>query len=211
VSKKSKCKCTFFTRFSPEGRGGVRSDIDFIILFDSVSEKVHDFVRKLFAEFSDTDYFYSSIREYQSYPVGLRFQFFLSQQIYGDPEILGRPPTSQDLSQVLAYYSSSLKDQLRPLIFRNDLSDIELFNRAYSLLKRVDDCIIRVQDAIQTGIYPKQRALIQTEPNQDGQHLLELLDKWQSQGHQPDSQEIRQSVSTIDTFLREFIEKHLNS
>ncbi len=212
MSKITSCRsllAMFLQGSSLRQEAGSSSDLDFILIFSKISRETHEAVRSVFSAVPETDYFYSSIDEYNKYPPHSRFQFFLSKQIHGQTDVLGESPSKNDLTQVLKTYTFSLKDQLRSILFRDDLSDDEILDRLYSLLKRFDDCFSRVFDAIKTGSYPAQRTLISHHISADSEFLLTFLSDWQKLGKKPEVTEAMEAAFKMDAVLRSIIKEEL--
>lgn len=146
---------------SMRGDGNENSDHDYICILKNINRNTTNIFSKIKKEFPNTDFFYVSEEEYNSYPQHLRLQFFLSRAIHGEFD-LGEPPIKDEVLQTAAHYALQFKDTIRPLIpsLTANPNDPLLRNQAKMVLKRFDDCFLRTVCLYSTGQYPLNRNLL---------------------------------------------------
>jgi len=143
------------------GDGDENSDHDYICILKNINRNTTTVFSKIKKEFPDTDFFYVSEEEYHSYPPHLRLQFFLSRTIDGTFD-LEAPPTKDEILQTAVHYALQFKDALRPLIpkLSANPNDQVLLDQSKMLLKRFDDCFLRIVCLYSTDIYPLNRDVL---------------------------------------------------
>ncbi len=146
---------------SMRGDGDENSDHDYICILKNINRNTTTVFSKIKNEFPNTDFLYVSEEEYHSYPPNLRLQFFLSRTIHGTFD-LEEPPTKDEILQTAVHYALQFKDALRPLIpkLSANPNDPVLLDQSKMLLKRFDDCFLRIVCLYVTDTYPLNKDVL---------------------------------------------------
>jgi GTP cyclohydrolase II len=198
--------CILFQGSSMRGDGSIHeSDFDYICVFKQLTPGVV----KAFSEVKNilprNNFLYLSEEEYQMYPKDSRLQFFITRRVYGEFD-LGRLPAKKDVLDTAIKYGIQLKDAIRPLLFEliNKPKDKSLLHQAHTILKRVDDCFIRVVYLYVQGKYPLHREHVRNVVSAESVNaIIKVIDGWYSGSVSVG--EVCEALRTSDRFINIFL------
>jgi len=181
------------------------SDFDYICFFKKITPNIINSFSQIKNEFPRNNFLYLSENEYKSYPKDSRLQFFITRQVYGNFDI-GKPPSRKDVLDTAIKYAIGLKDTVRPLLFEllNDPHNKSLLSQAYTTLKRVDDCFMRIVCLYITGKYPLHREHLKEIANGESVNTVtKTVDNWYS--GDVSVREVCESLRISDRLMRIFL------
>lgn len=165
------------------GDGSIQeSDFDYICLLKTVRTSTTNEFAKIKRLFPRSNFLFLSEAEYQVYPQDSRLQFFLTRKVFGEYD-LGSPPSRGDILATAVKFAIQLKDAIRPLVLEisADPTNKYLLATAHTILKRMDDCFMRVVVLYVYGQYPLHRQQL-CEVAQAGSvaRITQVVDQWYS-------------------------------
>lgn len=180
------------------------SDLDYIVILDQITAESISSMTNLKLSHPKNNFLYLSTSEYNQYPSDQKLQFHLTRQIYSDFD-LGAFPYPYEIKSNLRANAIKLKDAIRPLLFEltNDNSSA-IMNRAFTIIKRVDDTVLRSYCYLQTGYFPLNRKQYSKFTNSElVQDLSQMISVWHSKP--PTIQQIHNLLIRVDAVLNQLL------
>lgn len=179
--------CILLQGSNMRGDGSIQSsDFDYICILKCMPAHTTEHFANIKQAFPQSNFLFITDREYQTYPQDARLQFFITRRVYGSFD-LGLPPSRQNLLATATKYAIQLKDAIRPLLLEltTEPTNPHLFNQAHTILKRVDDCFIRVVCLYTHGKYPLHRHQIHDMVQGESiKRITRIIDQWYTEDHQ---------------------------
>lgn len=180
------------------------SDLDYIVILKKLDPTALCTMTELKIKNNQNNFLYLTQDEYHQYPADQRLQFFLTRQIYSQID-LGAFPYPSEVQANLKTNAIQLKDKLRPLLFELADSNHLVLSQVHTLLKRVDDLVLRPKCFLETGYFPLNRQQYQKlTSSQNYLELAEVLNSWYT--NQPSESRLYKLLVKIDTILNQIIQ-----
>jgi len=180
------------------------SDLDYIVILDQITVESISCMTNLKLSHPKNNFLYLSTSEYYQYPSDQKLQFHLTRQIYSDFD-LGAFPYPHEIKSNLRANSIKLKDAIRPLLFEltNDNSSA-ILNRSHTIIKRVDDTVLRSFCYLQTGYFPLNRKQYGKFTNSElVQDLSQMISLWHV--NPPKIHQIHNLLIRVDAVLTQLL------
>ena len=180
------------------------SDLDYIIILNHLDPAALCSLTELKVKNSQNNFLYLTQDEYHQYPADQRLQFFLTRQIYSQID-LGAFPYPAEIKAGIKTNAIKLKDSLRPLLFELADSSHSVRNQVHTILKRVDDLVLRPKCLLETGYYPLNRnQYTKLSPPQFYLELIGVLNEWHL--NPPSESQLYKLLVQVDTVLHYIIQ-----
>ncbi len=201
-------QCLLLQGSNMRGDGSIQeSDFDYICFLKKVAPDVISKFSQIKKQFPRSNFLYLSAEEYRLYSRDSRLQFFITRKVFGDQD-LGHPPSRKEILDTAIKYAIQLKDVVRPLLFEfiADPENKSLLNQAHTVLKRIDDCFMRVVFMYLTGKYPLHREHLREEAQGESvDTITHLIDNWYTGDFTV--RDVSEALGTADRLISIFLRK----
>lgn len=190
------------------GDGSIQeSDFDYIILLKKYDNSMIEKIAKIKERYPRSNFLFVTEDEYKTYPLDSKLQFFITRRVHGDYD-LGSPPSKDVILETAIKFAISLKDGIRPLIFQiiEEPDNKIWIEKSHTLLKRFDDCFLRVVCLYLTGKYPLHRDDLRNIANAESiNQITDVINKWY--GGNIVMKDVYEALKICDRLINIFLRK----